>query len=153
MPVNVVVGPIKLTFLGVKSAEKPWSHSWPMEIRLRFPKAGETCDFRAPKGSWGKGKRAVWDSHIDDSFSRPTRMPLYMEDLLVCGVVGPRKWLVQPESMMVIVLGTNVRGDVVFATFSLYLVPSRFQLGLFLDDPSFVSPFSAPLLCSAIGFS
>ena len=42
-----------------------------------------------------------------------------MEDLLVHGVVGPRKWLVQPELTMVRVLVTKVRGAVVFATFSL----------------------------------
>ena len=96
MPVNVVVGPIKLTSLEVKSAEKPWSQSLPMDIRLRFPKAGKTFDFWAPKGSWGKGKRAVWDARIDDQFGRPTRMPLDVEDLLVHVVVGPRKWLVQP---------------------------------------------------------
>ena len=40
-----------------------------------------------------------------------------MEDLFVHGVVGPRKWLVQPESTMARVLGTKVRGAVVFATF------------------------------------
>ena len=46
-------------------------------------------------------------------------MPLDMENLLVHGVVGPRKWLVHPESMMARVLETKVRGVVVFATFSL----------------------------------
>ena len=45
-------------------------------------------------------------------------MPLDVEDLFVHGVVGPRKWLVQQESTMARVLGTKVRGDVVFATFS-----------------------------------
>ena len=72
-----------------------------------------------PKGSWGKGERAVWDARIDDPFGRPTRMTSEVEDLLVHGVVGPRKWLVQPESMMARVLGTKVRDVVVFATFSL----------------------------------
>ena len=60
-------------------------------------------------------------------------------------VEGPRKWLVQTESTMARVLGTKVRGAVVFATFSLYLVPSRAQMGLFLDEPPFVSAFVAPL--------
>ena len=68
------------------------------------------------------------------------------------GVVGPRKWLVQPESTMVRVLGTKVRGDVVFATFPLYLVTSHSQLGLFLADPPFVSDFVDPLSCPALGF-
>ena len=59
----------------------------------------------------------VW---IDDPFGSPTRTPLDAEDLFVNGVDGPRKWLVQLESTMAIVLGTKVRGAVVFATFSLY---------------------------------
>ena len=68
-----------------------------------------------------------------------------MEDLFVHGVEGTRKWLVQPESTMARVLGTKVRGAVVFAAFSLYLVPSHAQLGLFLAETSFVSAFVAPL--------
>ena len=87
----------------------------------------------------------MWDARIDDPFGRPTRMPLDVEDLFVHGMVGPRKWLVQPESTMARVLGTKVRSAVVFATFSLYLVPSRSQMGLFLADPPFVSAFVAPL--------
>ena len=46
-------------------------------------------------------------------------MPMEEEYLLVYGVLGPRKWLVQPESTTARVLGTKVRGAVVFATFSL----------------------------------
>ena len=61
----------------------------------------------------------VWDARIDDSFGRPTRVPFEVENLLVHGVVGPRKWLVHPESTIAIVLGTKVRDVVVFATFSL----------------------------------
>ena len=80
-------------------------------------------------------------------------MPLDVEDLFVHGVEGPRKWLVQPESTMERVLGTKVRGAVVFATFSLYLVPSHSQMGLFLAEPPFVSDFVAPLSCTALGFS
>ena len=87
----------------------------------------------------------MWDAQIDDPFGRPTRMPLDVEEFLVHGVVGPRKWLVQSESTMVRVLGTKVRGAVVFATFSLYLVLRRSQMGLFLSEPPFVSAFVAPL--------
>ena len=94
----------------------------------------------------------MWDARIDDSFGRPTRMPLDVEDLFVHGVVGPRKWLVQPELMMTRVLGTKVRGTVVFANFSLYLVPSHSQLGLFLAEPPFASAFVAPLSCPVLGF-
>ena len=61
----------------------------------------------------------MWDARIDDPFGIPTRMPFEVEDLLVHGVAGPRKWLVQPELTMARVLGTKVRGAVVFATFSL----------------------------------
>ena len=60
------------------------------------------------------------------------------------GVKGPRKWLVQPESTMARVLGTEVRGAVVFVNFSLYLVTSHSQLVFFLAEPSFVSAFVAP---------
>ena len=93
------------------------------------------------------------DARIDAPFGSPTRILLDVEDLFVHGVEGPRKWLVQTESRMVRVLGTKVRGDVVFATFSLYLVTSHYQLGLFLAEPPFVSAFVAPLSCPALGFS
>ena len=94
----------------------------------------------------------MWDALIDDPFGRPTRMPLYVDYLFVHGVVGRRKWLVQPESRMARVLGSKVRGAVVFATFPLYLVPSHSQLGLFLAEPPFVSTFVAPLSCLLLGF-
>ena len=42
---------------------------------------------------------------------------------------------------------------VVFAIFSLYLVPIHYQLGLFLSEHPFVSAFVAPLSCPVIGFS
>ena len=61
----------------------------------------------------------MWDARIDDPFGRPTRMTFEVEDLLVHGVVGPRKCLVHPESTIVRVLGTKVMGGVVFATFYL----------------------------------
>ena len=47
MAVSVVLGPVKLISLAVKIAEKPWSQSWPMEIRLRLPQAGNTLDWQA----------------------------------------------------------------------------------------------------------
>ena len=61
----------------------------------------------------------MWDARIDDPFGRPTRIPFEVEDLLVHGVVGPKDWLVQPESTMARVLGNKLRGVVVFETFSL----------------------------------
>ena len=65
-------------------------------------------------------------------------MPLEVEDLFVHGVERPRKWLVQTVLTMARVLGTKVRGAVVFATFTLYLVTSHSQLGLFLAEPTFM---------------
>ena len=85
------------------------------------------------------------DARIDAPFGSPLRMPLDVEDLFVHGVEGPMKWLVHPESTMVRLLGTKARGAVVFATFSLYLVPSHSQLDLFLAEPHFVSDFVALL--------
>ena len=138
VPVSVVLGLVKLTYLAVNVPENPWSQSLPMDMRLRLPKAGNTLERRAPIGSWVKGRRAVCNAWIDGLFGSPTSMTLDVEDLLVRGVEGPRKWLVQPELTMERVLGTKVRGAVVFAIFSLYLVPSRSQLGLFLAEPPFV---------------
>ena len=85
------------------------------------------------------------DAQIDAPFGSPTRMLLDVEYLFVHVVEGPRKWRVQPESTMARVLGTKVRVAVLFATFSLYLVPSHAKLGLFLADPPFVSAFVSPL--------
>ena len=61
----------------------------------------------------------MWDARIDDPFGIPTRIPFDVEDLSVHVVVGPIKWLVQPELTMARVLGTKVRGSVVFSNFSL----------------------------------
>ena len=87
----------------------------------------------------------MWDARIDDPFVKPTIMPFEVEDLLVHGVVGPRKCLVQPESTMTRVLVTKGRGGVVCVTFSLYMVPSRSQMGLCLVDPPLASAVMAPL--------
>ena len=59
----------------------------------------------------------------------------------------------QPESTMVRVLGTKVRGAVVYAFFSIYLVPSHVQLGLFLVEPSFVYAFVATWSRNYLGWS
>ena len=131
MPVSLVLGMVKLTSLAVNVAVNSWSQSWPMDMRLRLPKAGNTLERRAPIGNWRKGRRAVCDARIDAPFFSPTRMPLDVEDFFVHGFEGPRKWLVQTKSMMARVLGTKVRGAVVFATFPLYLVPSHSQMGYY----------------------
>ena len=145
VPVNVVLGLVRLTSLAVNVSVNPWSQSWLMYMRLRLPKAGNALERRTPIGNWWKGRKAVCDARIDALFGSPTRIPLDMEDLFVHGVDWPRKWLVQPESVVARVLRTKVRGVVVFANFSIYLVPRHAQLGLFLNEPPFVSAFVAPL--------
>ena len=114
VPVNVVLGPVKLTSLAVNVSVNPWSQSWPMDMRLWLPKSGNSLERRATIGNWGKGRRAVCDAQIDALFGSPTRMPLDVEYLFVHGVEGPRKWLVQPELTMERVLGTKASGAVVF---------------------------------------
>ena len=145
VPVSLVLGPVKLTYLEVNVAVNPWSQIWLMDMRLRLPKAGNTLEIRAPIGNLVKGRRVVCDAWIDDPFGSPTRMPFDVEDLFAHGVEGARKWLVQPELTMARVLGTKVSVAVVFATFDLYLIPSHSQLCLFLAEPPFVSAFVSPL--------
>ena len=58
----------------------------------------------------------------------------------------------QAESTMTIVLGSKVRGAAVFANFSLYLVPSHSQLGLFLAEPQFVSAFCCSFVMPGSSF-
>ena len=127
VPVSVVLGPVKLTFLEVNVAVNLWSQSLPMDMRLRLPKAGKTLEKHTPIGNWGKERRAVCDARIDALFRIPTEIPLDVEDLFVHGVEGPSKRLVQTESTMARVLVTKVRFSVVFEISSLYLVPSHAQ--------------------------
>ena len=94
VPVGVVLGLVKLSSLAVNVVEKPWSQIWPMDMRLRLPKAGNTLEIRAPIGNLVKGRRVVCDAQIDDPFGCPTKIPLDVENLFVHGVEGPRKWLV-----------------------------------------------------------
>ena len=89
VPVNVVLGPVKLTSLDVNVVVNPWSQSWPMDMRLRLPKAGNALERGAPIGNWGKGRREVCDSQIDALFGNTTRMLLGVEDFFVHSVEGP----------------------------------------------------------------
>ena len=113
----MVLGLVKFTSLAVNVAVNPCSQSWPMDMRLRLPKAGNTLERRAPIVNWGKVRRAVCDAWIDAPFGSPMRIPLDVEDLFLRGVEGPSKWLVHPELTMERVSGTKVRGAVMFATF------------------------------------
>ena len=54
VPVNVVLGPVKITSLAVNVAVNPWLQNSSMDMRLRLPKAGNTLERRAPMGHWGK---------------------------------------------------------------------------------------------------
>ena len=40
--VSVVLGLVKITSLVVNVVKNLWSQSWPIDIRLRLPKAGNT---------------------------------------------------------------------------------------------------------------
>ena len=91
VPVSVVSGLVKLTSLAVNVAENPWSKIWPMDMRLRLPRAGKTLERRVHIGNCGKGRRAVCDARIYYPFGSPTRLPLDVEDFLLNGVEGPRK--------------------------------------------------------------
>ena len=71
----------------------------------------------------------MWDAQIDDPFGRPTRMPLYVEDLFVHSVLGPRKWLVRPESKMARLLGTKMMGCCFVCNFSLIFSSQPFSAG------------------------
>ena len=51
VPVNVVLGLVKLTSLEVNVAVNPWSQIWPIDMRLQLPKAGNTLERRAPIGN------------------------------------------------------------------------------------------------------
>ena len=68
--------------MAVNVAVNPWSQSWPMDMRLRLPKARNTLERRAIIGNWGKGRKAVCDARIDALYGIPTRMPLDVEDFL-----------------------------------------------------------------------
>ena len=91
LPVSVVLGPVKLTSLEVNIAVKLWSHSWPMDMRLRLHNAVNTLERRAPIGNWGKVRRVVCDARIDAPFRSLTRMPLGVGDFFVHSVEAPRK--------------------------------------------------------------
>ena len=54
VPGSVVLGLVKLTSLAVNVLVNPWSQSWPMDMMLRLPKAGNTLERRVPIGSTGK---------------------------------------------------------------------------------------------------
>ena len=84
VPVSVVLGPVILTSLAVNVAVNPWSQSWPMDMRLRLPKAGNMLERRAPIGNWGKGRRAICDAWIDAPFGSPMRILLVVEDFCAC---------------------------------------------------------------------
>ena len=98
VPVSVVLRTVILTYLEVNVVLNPWSKSWPMDMRFRLTKDGNTFERRAHTSKLGKGRRVVCDAQIDALFGSLTRMPLNVEYFFVHGVQDPTKWLVQPES-------------------------------------------------------
>ena len=76
----------------------PESQNWPKE-RRGCCSAGKTSHFRAARGSWGEGIRAVCVATMVYPFGMRKRFPPWTTaTLLSHGQVARKKWLVQPES-------------------------------------------------------
>ena len=83
-----------------KKAVKLLLQNLPIESRVLFLSAGKTWAWRATIGSCGKGNIAVCMDCIVSPLGSLTYMPCSVGTLLVQGLFGPMKWLVQPESTM-----------------------------------------------------
>ena len=64
---------------------------------------------QAARESWGNGISLVCVYCILAPSGKPTMMPFVVASLSVQGVFAPRKWLVQPESMMALIWGAVTR--------------------------------------------
>jgi hypothetical protein len=69
----------------------PASQSWPMEIRLVLPRAGNKWAVLAGAGSCGMSTWAVWVDCIVVPSGNDTWMPLLLLSLFVCGAWSDRK--------------------------------------------------------------
>ena len=96
----VVSSLLNLTWPSWKTAVKLLSQNWPIESRALFWGAGKTWARRAARGNCGKGNSAVWVDCIVSPLGSLTEMPCSMGTLLMQGLSGPMKWLVQLESTM-----------------------------------------------------
>ena len=64
---------------------------------------------RATRGIWENRSSAVYVACILAPLGKTTRMPFKVAIVSVQGVLAPRKWLVQPESMMAWVWGAGTK--------------------------------------------
>ena len=132
VPENVAITSlVSLTVSLLRVAVKPASQNWPRHRRGCW-RSGKTSHFRAARGSWGKGSRAVCvATMVYPLYIRTRFSPWTTETLLSHGKVAGRKWLVQPESAT-----ANYIGRVT----SVYLK-------LFLKELLRLCTTSLPLLC------
>ena len=75
-------------------------HNWPIESRDLFWSAGKTWAWRSASGSCGKGNITMYLDCIVSPLGSRTEMLCSVGNLLLRGLFGPMKWLVQPESTM-----------------------------------------------------
>ena len=71
-----------------------------MDMRDLLEISGNICEWQAARGMCGKGRRSVWVDRMVAPLGRPTWITLMVGNRLEQGVVGPSKWLLQPESKM-----------------------------------------------------
>jgi hypothetical protein len=90
--------------VAVKITVQPASQSWPIEIKLVLPRAGNRWAVVALDGSCGMSSWAVCVDCMVLPSGRETWMPLLVCCLFLCGALSDRKWLVQPESNMACVV-------------------------------------------------
>ena len=84
--------------VAVKITLQPASQSWPIEIRLVLPRAGNRWAVVAVGGSCGISIWAVCVDFMVLPSGKETRMPLLVCRLFLWGALSERKWLVHPES-------------------------------------------------------
>ena len=83
-----------------KTAVKLLLQNWPIEIRALFYSSRKTWDCRAAIGRCGKGNIAMCVDYVVSTLGSLTEIPYSLGILLVQGLFGPMKWIVQPESTM-----------------------------------------------------
>ena len=92
-----------------KTAVKLLSQNWPIESRALFLSAGKTWAWQAAIGRCGKVNISVCMDCIVSPLGSLTEMPCSVGNLLLQGLFGTMKWLVQPESTMARLLSDGLR--------------------------------------------
>ena len=95
-----MVGLKGLTWCWSKTPKKQLSQSCTIYSRDLLRSNGKIWAWHAASDSCGKGSKAVWEARMVSPLGSTTGSPWVMGTLWVHGVVGPRKWLVHPESTM-----------------------------------------------------